>query len=56
MDLRPGAWCGAEVDDVAASTEDVERLVDLKQLEGGAGAPPLLLSLAVVDVLQVGQK
>ncbi len=39
-DLAPAARCGAEVHDPLPALEEFVLLVDLDQLEGGAGAPP----------------
>lgn len=49
--LAPAPWGGAEVDHARDPLQETELFIDLQQLEGAAGAPPLLLGLAVVDVL-----
>jgi hypothetical protein len=50
-DLAPASGCSAEIDDAMCVLEDVEDVIDLEKFVGGAGAVALLLSLAIVDIL-----
>ena len=52
-DLQPAARRAAEIDDAGAALEDVEFLVDLPQLVGGAGAIAGFLRLAHIGITQL---
>ena len=47
-DLRPTSRCRTQIDDAARALQDLVLLVDLQQLEGGAGA--IAFKLGALDV------